>query len=267
MSNLTADLDLYAVWTVNSYTITYDGNGNTNTSTTMANTSATYGTDVTLRTNKFKKTGYTFLGWSTDSSATTATYTDGQTVSNLTSTKNGTVTLYAVWEANTITVKYLANGGSGTTPDSTFTYGVSTPLSTNEFTRTGYTFVGWYAYRDVDGKYCYKSTDGSTNSSGKTTGWYYEGDQPDGWVYYVYKSAQKVSATASSGTVYMYSLWSKDGAGWTMEDVIQDSYMFYKASELEGGAGTAWDGGYIDSQRAKVDEGTEDPGYFTQDPY
>ena len=37
------------------------------------------------------------MGWSTNSTATTPTYTNGQSVKNLTSSANGSVTLYAVW--------------------------------------------------------------------------------------------------------------------------------------------------------------------------
>ena len=62
----------------------------------MANTSATYDSDVTLRTNTFTRAGYNFKGWSTSATATTPTYTDGQTTRNI--VPSGTVTLYAVWE-------------------------------------------------------------------------------------------------------------------------------------------------------------------------
>jgi uncharacterized repeat protein (TIGR02543 family) len=52
-----------------------------------------------LTANAFTRTGYTFLGWSTSSSATSATYTNGQKVKNLAA--SGTITLYAVWQLNT----------------------------------------------------------------------------------------------------------------------------------------------------------------------
>lgn len=44
---------------------------------------------------------------------------------------------------------YDANGGSGTMADSEVVWGVSTPISANTFTKTGYKFAGWTAYRST----------------------------------------------------------------------------------------------------------------------
>ena len=130
---------LNASWTANSYTIKYNANGGTGT---MSDTSATYNSDVTLRARSFTKTGYTFQGWSTSSSATTATYADKATVKNLTSDANGTVTLYAVWKIDTHTVTYNANGGSTTATTKSVEYGKPIDL-TPTASKTGYTFIGW----------------------------------------------------------------------------------------------------------------------------
>ena len=127
---------IYAQWTPNTYTIKYDANGG---SGTMSNTTCTYGSDCTLRTNAFTKTGYTFAGWTYNGTS----YSNGQTVKNLTSTNGGSVTFTAKWTANTYTIKYDANGGSGTMSNTTCTYGSNCTLRTNSFTKTGYTFAGW----------------------------------------------------------------------------------------------------------------------------
>lgn len=87
--------DVTANGEANTYTVSYNANGGTGTT---ASSSHTYNVAKNLTTNGFSRSGYTFLGWSTDSSATTATYSDGQSVTNLTSTNNATVTLYAIWE-------------------------------------------------------------------------------------------------------------------------------------------------------------------------
>lgn len=92
--------NLYTAW--NTYTVKYDGNGATSGST--ASSSHTYNTVKTLTANGFSRDGFTFKGWSTSSTATSATYTDKQSVSNLTSTDGGTVTLYAVWAHKPIKV-------------------------------------------------------------------------------------------------------------------------------------------------------------------
>ena len=55
-----------------------------------------------LTANGFSKEGYTFAGWATSSDGDVV-YTDGQSVQNLISTKDGVVNLYAKWTANTDT--------------------------------------------------------------------------------------------------------------------------------------------------------------------
>lgn len=87
---------LYAHYNANTYTINYNGNGATSGST--AYSTHTYDVAKNLTTNGFSKSGYTFLGWSTNASATSATYTNSQSVKNLTETANGSITLYAIWK-------------------------------------------------------------------------------------------------------------------------------------------------------------------------
>ena len=70
----TANATLYGKWTANTYTVKYNGNGNTGGST--ANSTHTYNTAKALTTNGFTKTGYTFAGWSTSSSDTALVYDD-----------------------------------------------------------------------------------------------------------------------------------------------------------------------------------------------
>lgn len=120
-------------WT--SYTITYNANGGSG-----APSKQTKWKDQTLTLSGTKptRTGYSFLGWSTSSTATSATYTAGGSY-----TANSAATLYAVWKANTYTVKYNANGGTGAPGNQTKTYGQTLKLSTTKPTRTNYTFKGW----------------------------------------------------------------------------------------------------------------------------
>lgn len=96
---------LYAIWETNNYTVKYNANGGTGTT---ANSNHTYDTAKALTVNGFKRTGYTFLGWSTNASATSATYTDKQSVNNLTAVNGDTVTLYAVWQKNPATVSKIS---------------------------------------------------------------------------------------------------------------------------------------------------------------
>lgn len=92
----------YANWVYNTYSIKFNANGGTGT---MANESMTYGTAKALTANTFTREGYRFLGWATSASGSVV-YTDGQSVNNLTTTNEGTVNLYAVWQSAGIRVKY-----------------------------------------------------------------------------------------------------------------------------------------------------------------
>ena len=103
----------------NTYTVVFNANDGTGT---MSNQSYTYDTYQALTTNKFTKLGYKFLGWSKSATATSATYTDKQSVKNLTSTNNGTVTLYAIWEPHT--EMYIYTNGAWT-PALKYVYTVS----------------------------------------------------------------------------------------------------------------------------------------------
>ena len=119
-------------WT--SYTVKYNANGGSG-----APSSQTKWKDqaLTLSSTKPTRTGYTFKGWATSASGSVA-YAAGASY-----TANAAVTLYAVWQANTYTVKYNANGGTGAPGNQTKTYGTALTLSSTKPTRANYTFKGW----------------------------------------------------------------------------------------------------------------------------
>ena len=96
--------------------------------------------------------GHDLLGWSTSSSATSATYgvynevTDNWIISN----DGNTVSLHAVWKVMTVQVTFYRNTSSSdtTTATQTFTYGVSgQKFASRSWTKTGYTFAGWHKTR------------------------------------------------------------------------------------------------------------------------
>jgi hypothetical protein len=85
-------------WTPITYSVRYNPNGGTGSATTQ--TGRTYDVSfnlTSLSTLGFSRTGYTFLGWSTNSSAVNPTYSDGESVENLTFTNNAIVDLFAIW--------------------------------------------------------------------------------------------------------------------------------------------------------------------------
>jgi hypothetical protein len=62
----------------------------------MASSTHTYGVAKNLTANGFTRTGgYTFAGWNTAADCTGTSYTDGESVTNLSSVNGATVTLYA----------------------------------------------------------------------------------------------------------------------------------------------------------------------------
>lgn len=118
-----------------SYTVQYSANGGTG-----APGKQTKWKDQTLFLSSTKptRTGYSFLGWSTSATATSATYSAGQGY-----TSNASLILYAVWKAETYNITYNANGGSNPPARQKKTYGVDLTLSTSKPTRTNYNFKGW----------------------------------------------------------------------------------------------------------------------------
>ena len=131
---ITANQTLYAQWTAKSFTVTFNKNGGDTPS--VASKSVTYdGTYGTLAT--CTRTGYTFKGWYTATSG--GTKIESTTKVSITANQ----TLYAQWTANTYTVAYNANGGTGTMSNSSHTYGTSSKLTANSFTKFGYSFKGW----------------------------------------------------------------------------------------------------------------------------
>lgn len=131
---------IIAGYNANLYTVKYNGNGATSGST--ASSSHSYDISKALTTNAFVRTGYIFKGWAT-SAGGSVSYTNGQSVKNLSTVDGGVVNLYAVWVEQTYTVSYNANGGTGAPASQTKRHSVALTLSTTKPTRTGYTFKGW----------------------------------------------------------------------------------------------------------------------------
>ena len=122
---------LYAHWTANNYTLTYNNNGGTGCTSKKITYNSTYGTLCTPT-----RTGYTFQGWYTAASGGTRV-----TASTLL-TSNQNQTIYAHWTINNYTLTYNNNGGTGCS-SKTITYG-STYGTLCTPTRSGYNFLGWY---------------------------------------------------------------------------------------------------------------------------
>ncbi len=91
----------------NNYTIEYNANASDATGD-MESTAATYDKDVQLRNCGFTRNGWGFVGWNTKADGSGTAITDMGYAKNLTSERDGTVTLYAQWGSATVdvTLKY-----------------------------------------------------------------------------------------------------------------------------------------------------------------
>lgn len=78
------------------HTLSYDANGGSAAPSTQSVTDTNASLGMTVSSAVPVRDGYTFLGWSTNSSATAADLTGGSTLT----VGNDTVTLYAVWKIN-----------------------------------------------------------------------------------------------------------------------------------------------------------------------
>ena len=206
-----ATINLYAVWTPITYTVKF--NGNNSTSGTMSNLSMTYDTAKTLTANAFKRTGYTFGGWNTAADGSGTSYTDKQSVKNLTSTQGATVNLYAKWNPISYTVKYNGNGAtSGTMANQSFVYDKAQNLSANAFKRE---FTITYNYNYA----------GKENTTAKATaafgGW---ATSASGSVVYSNKQSVKNLSSTNGAVVNVYAKWTDKAV--TLPTPARTGYVF-----------------------------------------
>jgi uncharacterized repeat protein (TIGR02543 family) len=136
----TSAITLYAQWTGNSYTVTYNLNSATSGAVPSAQSYTSGGSTLTISTNSgtLERAGYSFVGWATAANGTGTTYTGGQTGVTVTAD----TTLYAQWTAGSNVVTYDSQGGSAVSNGS-FVTGSTLTLPAAP-SRIGYTFAGWF---------------------------------------------------------------------------------------------------------------------------
>jgi uncharacterized repeat protein (TIGR02543 family) len=123
---------------VSTYTVTFDANSGSGTA--PAKMTANAGSRIMLPgVGGLFKSGYAFTGWNTNIPGTGTHYNAGSSY-----TVTGNITLYAEWIVG-YTVRFDANGGSGTPPSSMArAAGSSITLpAAGGLSRSGYAFIGW----------------------------------------------------------------------------------------------------------------------------
>ena len=144
-TSISAATSVYVKFTPISYTLSYELAGG---AVASANPTSYTIESSAITLNNPTKEGYTFSGWTGTglaSATTTVTIATGST---------GDRSYTATWTGYSYTVRFNANGGSGTMSDETgFVYGTNKALTANAFTRPGYTFSGWATSADGEKVY------------------------------------------------------------------------------------------------------------------
>ena len=172
------DKTFYAKWTTNTYYIAYNPAG-ADDSEAMPNSACTYDAESPLAANTYSRMGYEFLGWATAAQASSITYTDGQTVKNLTDVNSEVVELFAVWKPNTYTV--------------TFSQGEPTTLGTASIEAT------YDAPLQV--VIC-------PDSVGYAFGGYFTEENGGGVQYYTYEGKSAVARYKNTSDITLYAFWT-----------------------------------------------------------
>ncbi len=109
----------------------------------MSNQSFAYGEEKALTANGFSLSGKTFIGWATSDDGSKV-YNNSQSVSNLSSTNDAIVDLYAVW-ADMYVVSYSVPTSDNTAPTAhdPITPGSSVTLKSYTTSLTCAKFIGW----------------------------------------------------------------------------------------------------------------------------
>ena len=151
---------LYAHWTLNTYSISYNANGGS-----LSGQKTSYNIETANFTlPQPTRSGYTFTGW-TGSNGTAA-----QKSVTITKGSTGNKSYTAHWTPVNYTISYNANGGSLNGQKTSYnietaTFTLPTP------TRTGYTFTGWTGSNGTTAQKSVTIVKGSTGNKSYTANW------------------------------------------------------------------------------------------------
>ena len=129
-------VNIYAIWTHNSYAVTFYPN-NVGATGTMA--VETMSATTALTTNSYKLVNNVFLTWNTAANGTGTSYTDGQNYLFVANTP-----LYAQWGSVITYSSVGADSGNPTRSSENWSSGAITSLPTvGSMLKAGYSFGGW----------------------------------------------------------------------------------------------------------------------------
>ena len=244
ISGINSNLTLYAQWNPITYKIKYNSNGGEGT---MNDETLTYGIASNLSSNSFTRSNYIFTSWNTKSDGTGTSYNNKQSVINLTTNANETITLYAQWEKPTYKIMFNSNGGIGSMLNQIFEKNETKPLSENTYSRTGYTFHSWNTASDGSGttysnkaNYTYSSSNYTSNLYAIWTPITYKvqynsngGVGTMNIVTLTYDKTSNLAENTFTRTDYAFASWNtkSDGSGTTYYDKASVKNLTTTANE------------------------------------
>lgn len=142
----TDNTTLYAQWTVNTYTISYNINGGDTAA--PQSQSSNYGGSITINNGngltrnmvigqRTLVNGYIFNGWNTQTDGKGTSYTAGSTISMPASN----LVLYAQWKENTYTIEYYYYNNKTDSPNSTWKEAIGTSTTLTNPSRTELSYI------------------------------------------------------------------------------------------------------------------------------
>jgi len=145
--DMDSNITLYAVWTQVTNTLSYHANGG---SGAPGSQTGAVNANLVVSNAAPTRTGFTFIGWSTEPTSASAQYFAGSRIS-----MGSDKTLYAVWLQVTYTLNYHANVGSGAPDPQAAGINTNATISSVTPTRQGYAFQGWATVSSASGPQYY----------------------------------------------------------------------------------------------------------------
>lgn len=162
-SGLYRDLSLYAKWKANTYNIYFERNGSLSRMEPMS--SLEYGRSYNLKRNTFiAPPGMMFKEWNTKPDGTGKSFSDGDSIKNLTTANGHTIKLYAQWQLFRYKITYVLPKNVSNSKENPSSYNIREMVKlSNPGEKTGYLFKGWYD-KKTDGNRITHIKKGSTGS-------------------------------------------------------------------------------------------------------
>lgn len=266
---------LYAIWTENALTVNYYSNYATYAAFKGEEISVSASTNKLIHSQTFlydnayssglanvqnvdyiylSRTGYAPTGyWGTSTSGGTlvnhnTSFATGQALAQALgkslASGNASINIYAQWQANAYTLDYDSNGGVGDMSPQTVGWKETFQLSDNAFTREGYKFVGWNAYRNEDNTWYVIGQGWTTDEEILANG--YSKKVYENQCELIFDNSWVNESKEEARLYTMYAIWEISGVVYIDNGTAFEPYLTYIDN------GTNWDL-YI----AYIDNGTD----------